>query len=54
MIEEITRFLKGGYDEIKNELDREMEAAAEKIGFERAKNTEIKLFILKRLWKNKK
>jgi excinuclease ABC subunit C len=37
MIGEISRFLNGGHTEIKRELKRKMEAAAEELSFERAK-----------------
>ncbi|GIQ64863.1 UvrABC system protein C [Paenibacillus cisolokensis] len=37
MVQEITRFLAGGHDEVKAELQRKMEAAAEALEFERAK-----------------
>ncbi len=37
MIEEITRFLNGGYQEVKKELTNRMTAAAEELDFERAK-----------------
>lgn len=37
MVEEITRFLQGGYKEIQERLRREMEEAAENLDFERAK-----------------
>lgn len=37
MINEIVRFLKGGYGEIKRELQRKMEEAAAELAFERAK-----------------
>ena len=37
MVPEITRFLSGGHDEVKKELQRKMEAAAEELEFERAK-----------------
>jgi len=37
MVGEITRFLSGGHDEIKKELKRKMEEAAEALEFERAK-----------------
>ncbi len=37
MIGEITRFLNGGHDAVKEELQRKMEAAAEDLEFERAK-----------------
>ena len=37
MIEEITRFLNGGYQEVKKELTNKMTAAAEELDFERAK-----------------
>lgn len=37
MIGEISRFLNGGHDAVKNELQRKMEEAAESLEFERAK-----------------
>lgn len=37
MIEEITRFLNGGYEDVKLELVEKMQAAAENLEFERAK-----------------
>ena len=37
MVDEITRFLNGGYEEIKNELTQKMNEAAELLDFERAK-----------------
>jgi excinuclease ABC subunit C len=37
MVEDITRFLNGGYKEIKKELTEKMNAAAEELDFERAK-----------------
>ncbi|WP_337098050.1 excinuclease ABC subunit UvrC [Paenibacillus sp. YIM B09110] len=37
MVQEITRFLGGGQDVVKAELQRKMEAAAEELEFERAK-----------------
>ncbi|AJY75786.1 excinuclease ABC subunit UvrC [Paenibacillus beijingensis] len=37
MVQEISRFLNGGHDEVKAELQRKMEAAAESLEFERAK-----------------
>lgn len=37
MVQEITRFLAGGHDEVKAELQRKMEEAAEALEFERAK-----------------
>ncbi|MDF2836941.1 MAG: excinuclease subunit [Paenibacillus sp.] len=37
MIGEITRFLNGGHDAVKHELQRKMEEAAESLEFERAK-----------------
>ena len=37
MIQEITRFLNGGHDEVKKTLQQKMEAAAEELEFERAK-----------------
>ncbi|TCM97989.1 excinuclease ABC subunit C [Paenibacillus sp. BK033] len=37
MIQEITKFLNGGHDAVKTEIQRKMEAAAEELNFERAK-----------------
>jgi excinuclease ABC subunit C len=37
MTDEITRFLNGGYDEIKKDLTEKMNSAAEELDFERAK-----------------
>ncbi|MBD0383416.1 excinuclease ABC subunit UvrC [Paenibacillus sedimenti] len=37
MVQEITRFLNGGHDDIKEELTAKMHAAAEELNFERAK-----------------
>lgn len=37
MVGEITRFLNGGHDEIKQDLTRKMQEAAEELNFERAK-----------------
>jgi excinuclease ABC subunit C len=37
MIDEITRFLRGGHDEVKRQLKEKMEQAAENLEFERAK-----------------
>jgi excinuclease ABC, C subunit len=37
MVQEITRFLNGGHDVVKADLQRKMEAAAEELNFERAK-----------------
>jgi excinuclease ABC subunit C len=37
LVQQITRFLNGGHDEIKRELTAKMEAAAEQLDFERAK-----------------
>ncbi|MFC5447565.1 excinuclease ABC subunit UvrC [Paenibacillus aestuarii] len=37
MVQQITRFLNGGHDEIKEELTAKMQAAAEELNFERAK-----------------
>ncbi|MBE1444590.1 excinuclease ABC subunit UvrC [Paenibacillus sp. OAS669] len=37
MVQEITRFLNGGHDEIKQDLTRKMHEAAEELNFERAK-----------------
>lgn len=38
MIANITRFLNGGYKEVKKDLTKKMQAAAEKLEFERAKD----------------
>ncbi len=38
MVDEITRFLNGGYKEIKKELTEKMTAAAEELDFEKAKD----------------
>ncbi|WP_296973013.1 excinuclease ABC subunit UvrC [Thermobacillus sp. ZCTH02-B1] len=37
MVQQITRFLNGGYQEVKAQLQEKMEAAAERLEFERAK-----------------
>ena len=37
MVQQITRFLNGGHDDIKEELTAKMQAAAEELNFERAK-----------------
>ncbi|WP_413324935.1 excinuclease ABC subunit UvrC [Bacillus inaquosorum] len=37
LVESITRFLKGGYNEVKKELEEKMHEAAENLEFERAK-----------------
>lgn len=37
MVEEITKFLNGGYDEIKKDLEKKMYQASENLEFERAK-----------------
>ncbi|TVY03943.1 excinuclease ABC subunit UvrC [Paenibacillus cremeus] len=37
MVQEISRFLNGGHDEIKQDLTRKMQEAAEELNFERAK-----------------
>ena len=37
IVDDITKFLNGGYKEIKLELSRKMEEAAENLEFERAK-----------------
>ncbi|MBB6732510.1 excinuclease ABC subunit UvrC [Cohnella zeiphila] len=37
MVAEMTKFLNGGHDEIKRDLQRKMEAAAEELAFERAR-----------------
>lgn len=43
MIDEITRFLNGGYKEIKTDLSGKMTAAAEELDFERAKEYRDKI-----------
>ncbi|MBP2240650.1 excinuclease ABC subunit C [Cytobacillus eiseniae] len=43
MVEEITRFLNGGYKEIKKNLTEKMTAAAEELDFERAKEFRDKI-----------
>jgi excinuclease ABC subunit C len=43
MINDISRFLNGGYKEIKNELTEKMHAAAEELEFERAKEYRDKI-----------
>ncbi|CAH2716309.1 UvrABC system protein C [Neobacillus rhizosphaerae] len=43
MTDEITRFLNGGYKEIKKELSEKMTAAAEELDFERAKEFRDKI-----------
>lgn len=43
MVDEITRFLNGGYKEIKKELTEKMHAAAEELDFERAKDLRDKI-----------
>lgn len=37
MVQEITKFLNGGHDAVRNELENKMNAAAEQLEFERAK-----------------
>lgn len=46
MIQEISRFLNGGQDVVKNELQRKMEEAAEKLEFERAKELRDQLIAI--------
>lgn len=43
LTEEITRFLNGGYKDVKKELTKRMEAAAEELNFERAKEYRDKI-----------
>ncbi|MFE8696941.1 excinuclease ABC subunit UvrC [Cytobacillus sp. FJAT-53684] len=43
MVDEITRFLNGGYKEIKKDLTEKMTAAAEELDFERAKEFRDKI-----------
>lgn len=37
LVESITRFLRGGYNEVKKELEEKMHEVAENLEFERAK-----------------
>ncbi|MGG1637342.1 excinuclease ABC subunit UvrC [Paenibacillus sp. TAF43_2] len=46
MIQEISKFLNGGQDVVKNELQRKMEEAAEKLEFERAKELRDQLIAI--------
>ncbi|HTG68361.1 MAG TPA: excinuclease ABC subunit UvrC [Candidatus Udaeobacter sp.] len=46
MIQEISRFLNGGQDVVKNELQRKMEEAAGKLEFERAKELRDQLIAI--------
>lgn len=46
MIQEISRFLNGGQDVVKNELQRKMEEAAAKLEFERAKELRDQLIAI--------
>ncbi|SFT01100.1 excinuclease ABC subunit UvrC [Paenibacillus sp. BC26] len=46
MVQEITRFLNGGHDEVKKTLQAKMESAAELMEFERAKEYRDQLFAI--------
>jgi excinuclease ABC subunit C len=54
MIDEISRFLNGGYKEIKNELSEKMTAAAEELDFERAKEYRDKIVHIETIMEKQK
>ncbi|MBM7653079.1 excinuclease ABC subunit UvrC [Neobacillus cucumis] len=54
MTDEITRFLNGGYKEIKNELTEKMTAAAEELDFERAKEYRDKIVHIETIMEKQK
>ena len=54
IIENIARFLNGGYEQVKTELTEKMLKASEELDLNGLKNIEIKLLISKRQWKSKK
>lgn len=54
MIQEITRFLNGGQDVVKNELQRKMEEAAEQLEFERAKEFRDQLIAIEAVMEKQK
>lgn len=54
MTDEITRFLNGGYKEIKNDLTEKMQAAAEELDFERAKEFRDKIIHIETIMEKQK
>ncbi|MFH7819864.1 excinuclease ABC subunit UvrC [Neobacillus thermocopriae] len=54
MTDEITRFLNGGYKEIKKELTEKMSAAAEELDFERAKEYRDKIIHIETIMEKQK
>jgi excinuclease ABC subunit C len=54
MTDEITRFLNGGYKEIKKELTEKMTAAAEELDFERAKEFRDKIVHIETIMEKQK
>ncbi|OIK10036.1 excinuclease ABC subunit C [Bacillus sp. MUM 116] len=54
MTDEITRFLNGGYKEIKKELTEKMTAAAEELDFERAKEYRDKIIHIETIMEKQK
>jgi len=54
MTDEITRFLNGGYKEIKKELAEKMNAAAEELDFERAKDYRDKIVHIETIMEKQK
>lgn len=54
MIEEITKFLNGGYKEVKNDLQAKMLEAAEKLEFERAKELRDQITSIETIMKKQK
>lgn len=54
MTQEITKFLNGGHDEIKKELHRKMEVAAEELQFERAKEYRDQLMAIDAIMEKQK
>lgn len=54
MVQEITRFLNGGQDVVKIELQRKMEEAAEKLEFERAKEFRDQLVAIEAVMEKQK
>jgi excinuclease ABC subunit C len=54
MVKEITRFLNGGHEEIVAELKVEMEKAAEKLEFERAKELRDQIMHIERVMESQK
>ncbi|WP_269671023.1 excinuclease ABC subunit UvrC [Paenibacillus sp. 481] len=54
MVQEIAKFLNGGHDEIKKELKRKMEEAAEELHFERAKEYRDQLLAIDAIMEKQK